>query len=102
MQNKLRNYKDRLNIFRILNQNSCRQIMKRIDKNFKINDSNMCGLSETGDSCEGDSGGGLFLPHPNEGFDHYPLFITSNNSLRFDEIVGVVSYGIGCNSTFNG
>jgi len=75
--------------------------MKRIDKNFKINDSNMCALSETGDSCVGDSGGGLFLPNANKGYKHYP-FLNYLISLRFDEIVGVVSYGIGCNSTFNG
>ena len=44
----------------------------------------MCAVSEIGDSCKGDSGGGLVRLG------------------KYYQLIGVVSYGIGCNSTVQG
>ena len=52
----------------------------------KVRSGSICGLSQIGDSCKGDSGSGLVYRNPR----------TQNY-----EIVGIVSYGAGCNSTFN-
>jgi len=73
--------------FRMIKQDTCRSIYHQIDEKLKITKSNLCALSPRGDSCEGDSGGGLVL---------------QNAEQRYFEIVGVVSYGVGCNSTLNG
>ena len=56
-------------------------------RQVKVRDGSVCGLSQIGDSCKGDSGSGLVYENPR----------TTNY-----EIVGIVSYGAGCNSTFNG
>ena len=56
-------------------------------RQVKVRDGSVCGLSQIGDSCKGDSGSGLVYENPRT---------------RNYEIVGIVSYGAGCNSTFNG
>ena len=50
-----------------------------------LGDLHMCAVSQTGDTCAGDSGGGLVRAVG----DRY-------------ELVGVVSFGIGCDSRING
>jgi len=52
--------------------------------NIPITESQLCAVSDSGDSCGGDSGGGLIRLVR----DHF-------------ELMGVVSFGIGCNSTIN-
>ena len=56
-------------------------------RQVKVRGGSVCGLSQIGDSCKGDSGSGLVYENPRT---------------RNYEIVGIVSYGAGCNSTFNG
>lgn len=52
----------------------------------KLRRSNICGNSPTGDSCVGDSGSGL---------------TAWNKDIQAYELIGVVSFGIGCNSSFD-
>ena len=52
-----------------------------------IKESNLCGVSSAGDSCGGDSGGGVLRQDLKGGYD---------------ELVGIVSFGVGCNSSING
>jgi len=52
-----------------------------------IRDINVCAASNTGDACGGDSGGGMVKQNRNGGFY---------------ELIGVVSFGVGCRSTING
>lgn len=72
---------------RLLPQAECRGIYHKVEPEIKIKESNLCAVSSSGDSCQGDSGGGLVRPHC---------------GARFYELIGVVSFGIGCNSTVNG
>eukprot|EP00092_Neocalanus_flemingeri_P031312 GFUD01034008.1.p1 GENE.GFUD01034008.1~~GFUD01034008.1.p1 ORF type:complete len:384 (+),score=80.88 GFUD01034008.1:143-1294(+) len=72
--------------FRMIKQDTCRSIYHQVDQNLKITESNLCAFSPLGDSCRGDSGGGL---------------VVQVEGARYFEIVGVVSYGVGCNSTIN-
>merc|ERR1712066_298408 len=60
---------------------------ERLYDQVKINlfQSNLCAGSDKGDTCTGDSGGGVFIK---EGGKY--------------QVVGVVSFGVGCNSTLNG
>ena len=51
-----------------------------------MSDSNLCASSDVGDTCAGDSGGGL---------------VTFNREGSF-EVIGIISFGIGCNSTIDG
>eukprot|EP00092_Neocalanus_flemingeri_P043676 GFUD01048201.1.p1 GENE.GFUD01048201.1~~GFUD01048201.1.p1 ORF type:complete len:304 (+),score=48.95 GFUD01048201.1:30-941(+) len=70
---------------RLYRQNKCEDIFQSLD--IKIKDINMCAASQQGDACGGDSGGGL---------------VKKSSLGGFYEIVGVISYGIGCRSSFNG
>ena len=54
----------------------------------RLDDSNLCAFSpDSGDICNGDSGGGL---------------ITYNSDGKFYQLTGVQSYNMGCNSSFEG
>ena len=88
--------------FRIIKQDTCRTIYHEVDQKLKITESNLCAISSIGDSCRGDSGGGLIVQKKSRRLDFtiYMRFIIP--LLRYYEIVGVVSYGVGCNSTING
>ena len=70
----------------IINRRECDNIYERNLDQVKVRSGSICGLSQIGDSCKGDSGSGLVYRNPR----------TQNY-----EIVGIVSYGAGCNSTFN-
>eukprot|EP00092_Neocalanus_flemingeri_P025855 GFUD01028022.1.p1 GENE.GFUD01028022.1~~GFUD01028022.1.p1 ORF type:complete len:397 (+),score=85.51 GFUD01028022.1:124-1314(+) len=72
---------------RLMSQRQCRDIFYNVEPKIKLKESNLCAISQSGDSCKGDSGGGL---------------VRARCAERFYELVGVVSYGIGCNSTHNG
>ena len=58
--------------------------MHKVEPRIEVRESNLCAVSQIGDSCRGDSGGGLVRLG------------------RYYELIGVVSYGIGCNSTVQG
>ena len=64
-------------------QSECVSDFRQVD--VVLGDLHMCAVSETGDTCAGDSGGGLVRAVG----DRY-------------ELVGVVSFGIGCDSRING
>ena len=70
----------------IINRKECDNIYERNLDQVKVRGGSICGLSQIGDSCKGDSGSGLVYRNPRT---------------RNYEIVGIVSYGAGCNSTFN-
>ena len=54
----------------------------------RLTDSNMCAFSpDSGELCRGDSGGGL---------------VTYNSDGDFYQLTGVLSYNMGCNSSFEG
>jgi len=76
---------------RILGHGECDSIFEDYEKRTrgkaKLRPSNVCGNSPTGDSCIGDSGSGL---------------VTWNNDIQAYELIGVVSFGVGCNSSFFG
>jgi len=71
----------------IMNQKKCDNFFLENLKEIKVNPGSFCGLSDSGDSCQGDSGGGLVYKNPKSG--NY-------------ELIGIVSYGAGCNSTSEG
>ena len=60
---------------------------KRVKGKAKLRQSNLCGNSPTGDLCDGDGGSGLTV---------------WNEDIQAYELIGVVSFGIGCNSSFDG
>ena len=68
----------------LISQQKCFQ---SYNKHYSIKKGSVCGLSKSGDSCNGDSGSGLVFTNPSTG--------------KY-ELVGIVSYGAGCNSTLNG
>jgi len=68
---------------RFVRQDTCDDIY--YDQSIEIRDSNLCARSLEGDACKGDSGGGLVM-----------------NRGRNYELMGVVSFGVGCNSTYKG
>jgi len=72
---------------KLVSQAKCRNIYRQVAEDIKLKESNLCAVSLTGDSCQGDSGGGLVAPRCDG---------------KFYELIGVVSFGIGCNSTVNG
>eukprot|EP00092_Neocalanus_flemingeri_P014247 GFUD01015367.1.p1 GENE.GFUD01015367.1~~GFUD01015367.1.p1 ORF type:complete len:383 (+),score=85.91 GFUD01015367.1:122-1270(+) len=72
---------------RLMGQGECRDIYYKVEPAIKLKESNLCAISQSGDSCQGDSGGGLVRLRCKD---------------RYSELVGVVSFGIGCNSTVNG
>ena len=77
---------NKLEDVRLINRKECDSIFEENLDRVKVRSGSICGLSQIGDSCKGDSGSGLVYRNPR----------TENY-----EIVGVVSYGAGCNSTFN-
>ena len=46
---------------RLVSQETCKNMFTRINTKFKILDDNLCASSTEGDSCTGDSGGGLVM-----------------------------------------
>lgn len=72
---------------RLLNTTECKDIYKDAYSHVSLKNNNLCASSTKGDACQGDSGGGL---------------VTKKSQSRYYEIVGVVSYGYGCNSTVDG
>ena len=71
--------------------------------NLRLQERNLCAVSPLGDSCRGDSGGGLVRVNCGARYIIYHSYrIVFINLFRFYELVGVVSSGIGCNSTING
>ena len=65
-------------------------------------DINLCAFSkDSADICQGDSGGGLVTYNP-EGWVQMVMTQPDNHPFRFYELLGVVSYNLGCNSTFQG
>ena len=68
--------------FRTFPQRDCQRLFQPFS--IPITESQLCAVSDSGDSCGGDSGGGLVR--------------LERDSF---EIIGVISYGIGCNSTIN-
>ena len=81
----------KLDDVRLLGHEECDSILEDYEKKTKgkakLRRSNICGNSPTGDSCVGDSGSGL---------------IVFNEDIQAYELIGVVSFGIGCNSSFAG
>eukprot|EP00092_Neocalanus_flemingeri_P107358 GFUD01137800.1.p1 GENE.GFUD01137800.1~~GFUD01137800.1.p1 ORF type:complete len:395 (-),score=97.10 GFUD01137800.1:165-1349(-) len=68
---------------RLMRQSKCQDVFQEAKLDIRISESNLCAVSELGDSCAGDSGGGLFM----------------RNQRGYYELVGVTSYGVGCNSS---
>ena len=50
-----------------MGQDKCRDVFREARLDLKIEESNLCAVSETGDSCGGDSGGGLVIQNPIHG-----------------------------------
>jgi len=71
----------------LISRQECENIFRSLQ--VEIRDVNLCAVSGAGDSCGGDSGGGMIRK-------------TSPDDDGYYEIVGVVSFGIGCFSTLNG
>ena len=75
----------------ILGHEECDSILENYERqtqsNAKLRDSNLCGNSPKGDSCSGDSGSGL---------------VAWNKEIQAYELIGVVSFGVGCNSSISG
>lgn len=75
---------------RLLGHEECDSILEEYEKRTKgkakLRRSNICGNSPVGDSCVGDSGSGLTV---------------WNENIQAYELIGIVSYGIGCNSSFD-
>ena len=69
----------------ILVHEECDSILENYERQTqnkaKLRDSNLCGNSPRGDSCVGDSGSGL---------------VAWNNEIQAYELIGVVSFGVGC------
>jgi len=72
----------------LLSQSECINSYNKFEGSITIEDSNICALSPTGDSCLGDSGSGLV---------HYNEF---DDPMKH-ELVGVVSFGVGCDSSIS-
>ena len=75
----------------ILGHEECDSILENYERQTqskaKLRDSNLCGNSPRGDSCVGDSGSGL---------------VAWNKEIQAYELIGVVSFGVGCNSSISG
>ena len=68
----------------------------------RLTDINLCAFSkDSADICQGDSGGGL-VTYNTEGWVRMVKTQPENHPFRFYELLGVVSYNLGCNSTFQG
>ena len=52
----------------IINRRKCDDFFAKNFKEIKVNPGSFCGLSDTGDSCQGDSGGGLVYMNPESGY----------------------------------
>eukprot|EP00092_Neocalanus_flemingeri_P035880 GFUD01039064.1.p1 GENE.GFUD01039064.1~~GFUD01039064.1.p1 ORF type:complete len:414 (+),score=72.51 GFUD01039064.1:74-1315(+) len=77
----------KLNV-RLIGQERCRDIYREVEEvKVQIRDINVCADSTVGDTCQGDSGGSLMV---------------WNSGGRYYEIVGVISFGIGCSSRHAG
>jgi len=72
---------------KLINRKDCDDIFDKTIRQVKVPASALCGVSITGDSCQGDSGSGL---------------VVMNQQTRSYELIGIVSYGVGCNSTIDG
>jgi len=81
----------KLDDVRLLGHKECDSILedyeKRTKGKAKLRRSNICGNSPVGDSCLGDSGSGL---------------VAYNEKNGAYELIGVVSFGVGCNSSLDG
>ena len=75
----------------LLGQKECDESLAEYEKatgrKAKLRSSNLCGVSDSGDSCLGDSGSGL---------------VGWNKDKKAYELIGVVSFGAGCDSSLNG
>ena len=67
----------------MLPQSECSRDFGRLG--IELGSSSLCAVSEVGDTCGGDSGSGLVRPVGDR-----------------SELVGIVSYGVGCDSSVNG
>ena len=76
---------------RLLGHEECDSILEEYEERTKgkakLRRSNICGNSPVGDSCVGDSGSGLTV---------------WNEDIQAYELIGIVSFGVGCNSSFDG
>ena len=81
-------------IFSVVKHNECAKLFDRFSESLrpedpvKIYGNNLCATrpDKLGDVCQGDSGGSLSYQAPNGRY----------------EVIGVVSYGFGCGSEFEG
>ena len=49
-------------IVRLMSKSECRNVYRQVDEDIKLRESNLCAVASSGDSCKGDSGGGLVAP----------------------------------------
>ena len=78
---------NKLDDVKIINRDDCNDFFRESIKQIRIPEGSVCGVSPTGDACQGDSGNGL---------------VYRNKTTGKYELSGIVSYGIGCNSTTGG
>ena len=62
--NSVSNVPNKLEDVELMNRRECDDFFFNNFKEIKVNPGSFCGVSDTGDSCQGDSGGGLVYLNP--------------------------------------